>query len=239
MDVIGGTPSALTIPLMVNNQPVAPDVGSVTYTVRNQAGAPMAGLEDLAYLTTPTTYQLTILVPSSAHQIDPSRSFERRSVVIKFTVQGQEVQLTRAYRVVPEPVHTITGQQIRAFIGIEEHELPDTDIDIFSAFLTVEKEVGASDLVNALTSGTTDELAANTLICMRAVLDVLPSAKQRMAQSEKNGVKEFSRVDLKELDKLKIEAEKRYQEALDQVVVKTEVTPSLFLITTNTDAITG
>jgi hypothetical protein len=239
MDIIGGTPSALTIPFMVGDRPVAPDLGSVTYTVRNQAGAAMPGLEDIPYVTTSATYQMTVLVPSSAHQIDPTRSFERRTVVVKFTVQGQEVQLNRAYRVVPEPVHTTTGQQVRAFIGIEEHELPDSDIDIFSAFLTVEREIGADELAAALVSGTTAELAANTLICMRAVLDVLPSAKQRMAQSEKNGVKEFSRVDLKELDKLKIEAEKRYQEAIDQVVTKNEVTPSFFLVTSNTDAITG
>jgi hypothetical protein len=239
MDIIGGTPSALTIPFLVGNQPVVPDVGSVTYTIRNQAGAAMPGLEDIAYVTTAATYQMVILVPSSAHQIDPSRVFERRSVIVKFTIQGQELQLNRAYRVVPEPIHSVSAQQVRAFIGIEDHELPDADIDLFSAFLTVQKEVGADLLASTLASGTAEEIAANTLISMRAVLDVLPSAKQRMAQSEKNGVKEFSRVDLKELDKLKAEAESRYQEALDLVVVKTEVTPTYFLITTNTDAITG
>lgn len=239
MDIIGGTPSALTIPFIIGNQPVAPDVGSVTYTIRDHVAAPMDGLTDIAYLTTPTTYQMTILVPSSAHQIDAARRFERRSVVVKFQVNGAEVQITRNYRVVPELLHSTTADQVRSFIGIEEHELPDSDIDILSAFMAVEKVVGAAELTAALSSGTTAELAANTMICMRAVLDVLPSAKQRMAQSEKNGVKEFSRVDLKELDKLKGEAEDRYQEAFDEIVVRTETTVSYFLVTTNTDAITG
>jgi len=115
----------------------------------------------------------------------------------------------------------------------------DEDIDLFSAYLTVEKEVSAATLESALTSGTADEIAANTMVCMRAVLDVLPSAKQRMAQSEKNGVKEFSRVDLKELDKLKVEAEKRYQEAISTVVVTIQTTPSLFLTSENTDIFTS
>jgi hypothetical protein len=239
MDVIAGTPTALTIPFIIGNQPVAPDVGSVTYTLKDQLGAPMVGLTDIAYVTTGTTYQMQILVPSSAHQIDPARRFERRGVVVNFKLNGEEVQLTRAYRIVPEPLHTVTPAEVRAFIGIEEHELPDAHIDLLSAFLVVEKDVGAAELAAALTSGTTDEISANTLVRMRAVLDVLPSAKQRMAQSEKNGVKEFSRVDLKELDKLKGEAEKRYQEALEEIVIVTEVTPSLFLVTANTDAITG
>ncbi|MBD9544263.1 hypothetical protein IB276_32990 [Ensifer sp. ENS04] len=239
MDVIAGTPTALIIPFIIGNQPVAPDVGSVTYTLKDQLGSPMVGLTDIPYVTTPTTYQMQVLVPSSAHSIDPARRFERRGVVVNFKLNGEEVQLTRSYRVVPEPTHTVTPADVRAFIGIEEHELPDSDIDILSAFLLVEKDVGATELAAAITSGTTAELSANTLVRMRAVLDVLPSAKQRMAQSEKNGVKEFSRVDLKELDKLKKDAEDRYQEAYDDIVVTTETTVSLFLVTSNTDAITG
>jgi hypothetical protein len=199
----------------------------------------MDGLTDLAYVSNPTTYQMVVLVPSTAHQIDPARRFERRSVVVKFKVQGEEAQITRNYRVVPELLHSTSAGQVRAFIGIEDHELPDGDIDILSAYMAVEKVVGAAELVTTLSSGTTDELAANTMICMRAVIDILPSAKQRMAQSEKNGVKEFSRVDLKELDKLKIEAEHRYQEAMDQIVAKVETNISVFLVTANTDAITG
>lgn len=239
MDVIAGTPTALTIPFIIGTQPVAPDVGSVTYTIKDQLGAPMVGLTDVPYVTTSTTYQMQVLVPSTAHAIDGARRFERRGVVVNFKLGGEEVQLTRTYRIVPAPIHTVTPAEVRAFIGIEDHELPDADIDLLSAFLVVEKDVGATDLATALNSGTTAELSANTLIRMRAVLDVLPSAKQRMAQSEKNGVKEFSRVDLKELDKLERKAAERYQEAYDDVVVVTETNISLLLTTTNTDAITG
>lgn len=239
MDVIGGTPAALTIPLVIGKQPVVPDVGSVTYTVFDQANAPISGLVDVPYMTTTTTFQLQILIPSIANSIASGRRFERRRVVVSFLALGQEVQITRSYRVVPDLPHSITPQVVRAFIGIEDHELPDADIDILSAYLTVEKAVTESVLTDALQSGTTLEIAANTLISMRAVLDVLPSAKQRMAQSEKNGVKEFSRVDLKELDKLGAEAERRYQTALDEIVVVTAVNVSLFLTAVGTDAITG
>lgn len=239
MDVIAGTPTALTIPFMVGNQPAAPDVGSVTYTLKDQLGTPMAGLTDVTYDTTPTTFQAHILLPSSAHVIDPARRFERRVVVVNFKLNDAEMQITRPYRVVPEPLHTTTAAEVRAYIGIEEHELPDEDIDLVAAFLVVEKDLGAAPLATALASGTAEEISANTLIRMRAVLDVLPSAKQRMAQSEKNGVKEFSRVDLKELDKLELKAAQRYQEALEELSVREEVTPTFFLITTNTDAITG
>jgi hypothetical protein len=239
MDVIAGTPTALSIPFIIGTQPVAPDAGSVTYTIKDQLGTPMVGLTDIPYVVTGTVYELKILVPSSANQITGTRRFERRNVVVNFKVAGEEMQISRVYRVVPEPSFTVTASDVRAFIGIEDHEMPDEDIDLLSAYLVVEKDVSADILTAALTSGTTDEIAANTLIRMRAVLDVLPSAKQRMAQSETNGVKQFSRVDLKELDKLKIEAERRYQEAVDELVVVAETNISFFLAVSGTDAITG
>ncbi len=237
MDVFAGTPTALTIPYIIGTQPVAPDAGTVSYTLKDQLGAPMVGLTDIAYMG--AGYEMRILVPSTAHQISSGRRFERRTVTVSFKVGGEEMQISRNYRIVPEPIFTVTPADVRAFIGIEDHEMPDDDIDLLSAFLVVEKEITSDILATALQSGTTDEISANTLIRMRAVLDVLPSAKQRMAQSETNGVKQFSRVDLKELDKLKIEAEKRYQEAIDELVVKTEVNVSIFLAATPTDAITG
>lgn len=239
MDIIKGAPAAIAVQFIVGNQPVAPDVGSLTYTLLDQAGTAMAGLVDVPISSTPTTYQTLVVLPQAAHDIATGRRFERRKLVINFEANGQPIQLTRSYRVVPDLPHTVTADQVRAFIGIEKHELPDDDIDVFSAFMAVEKAVTESVLSTALTSGTTNEIAANTMITMKAVLDVLPSAKQRMAQSEKNGVKEFSRVDLKELDKLGVEAERRYQAALDEVVVTTEVTVSLFLASTPTDVITG
>ncbi|KQS84259.1 hypothetical protein [Rhizobium sp. Leaf383] len=239
MDVNAGAPTALTIPFLIGTQPVPPDVGSVKYTLKDQLGAPMVGLTDIPYLVAPGIFQIQILVPSSAHQITPGRRFERRTVVVDYKAGGEEVQLIRTYRIVPEPLHTVRPADVRSFIGIEEHEMPDEDIDVLSAYLVVEKEVGADVLTQALSSGTTDELAGNMLIRMRAVLDVLPSAKQRMAQSEQNGVKQFSRVDLKELDKLKDEAERRYREAIDTLVITTETAVTFFLTTTNTDAITG
>jgi hypothetical protein len=237
MDVFAGTPTALTIPFIIGTQPVAPDAGTVTYTIKDQLGTPMDGLTEIAY--TGTGYELKILVPSTAHQITGQRRFERRTVVVSFKVSGEIMQISRTYRIVPEPIYTVEAGDVRAFIGIEEHELPDDDIDLLSAYLVVEKDVTAEVLTAALQSGTTDEISANNLIRLRAVLDVLPSAKQRMAQSETNGVKQFSRVDLKELDKLKLEAERRYQEAIDELVTVTEVNVSVFVAVTGTDAITG
>lgn len=239
MNVVVSTPVALVINFLVGSTPVAPDVGSVSYSVFDQAGTVVPGLLDLPVATTPTTYQTPLLIPGSANTISAGRRFERRKVVISFEVGGQAVQITKTYRITPDLPHSVTPQSVRAFIGIEAHELPDEDIDIFSAYLAVEDDVSEATLAAALVSGTREEFAANTLVEMRTVLSVLPSAKQRMAQSEKNGVKEFSRVDLKELDKLAVEAERRYNEALDKVVVTTETSVSLFLTTTNIDAITG
>ena len=239
MDVVVSTSAALLINLTVAGLPVAPDVGSVAYSVLDQAGTQLAGLVDLPITTSASTYQVPVIVPGSANTIGAGRRFERRKVVVKFQTNGQEVHASRTYRVVPALPHAVTPQSVRAFIGIEAHELPDDDIDIFGAYLAVEEDVTEAALTAALISGTAQEFAANTLVEMRTVMNVLPSAKQRMAQSEKNGVKEFSRVDLKELDKLSVEAERRYNEALDKVVVTTETNVTLFLTTTNTDAITG
>lgn len=237
MDILAGAPAALTIPFIIGTQPVAPDPGSVTYTLRDQTNTPMVGWTDVPY--SGTGYEMKVLISSQAHRISGARRFERRTLVVTFKTGGEEMQITRTYRVIPEQLHDTTAADVRAFIGIEEHELPDDDIDLLAALLVVEKELTPAVLNRALVSGTTDELAANTLIKMRAVLDVLPSAKQRMAQSETNGVKQFSRVDLKELDKLKFEAERRYQDAFDELVIVNETNVSIFLVATGADVITG
>jgi len=39
--------------------------------------------------------------------------------------------------------HSLSGQQVRAFIGTQEHELANADIDHFSTFLSAERNVGA------------------------------------------------------------------------------------------------
>lgn len=239
MDVIAHSPAALAIAFILGDQPVAPDVGTVRYTVQDQVGASLPDFIDVPIITTATTYQALLLISADAQTIAVGRRFERRTVVVGFQVQGLNAELRRLYRVVPDLPHTVTAQQVRGFIGIEPHELPDDEIDLVAAYFAVEADVGEAELAIALTSGTSTELDANTLVCMKAVLNVLPSAKQRMAQSEKNGVKEFSRVDLKELDKLGIEALRRYEEALGKIVVTTETTPSLFLTAVGTDAVTG
>ena len=38
---------------------------------------------------------------------------------------------------------SLSGQQVRAFVGTGEHELPDADIDLFSTLVSAEKDVGA------------------------------------------------------------------------------------------------
>ncbi|WP_164078811.1 hypothetical protein, partial [Stenotrophomonas maltophilia] len=85
------------------------------------------------------------------------RSFERRQVVVTFTAEGCGYQKRLAYRVVELPLHSVVPDDVRAYLGINEDELRDDEVDLFAAGLVLEGLVGKDRLEAALTSGTLAE----------------------------------------------------------------------------------
>lgn len=237
MDYFHGTDISLSIILSKDGEPFIPDMGSVKYSVYGHDGTPLAA--DVPVVTSSTTFQIQVEIAASANAIAPQRKFERRTVVVNSNRGGQYHRQTATYRLVPFLNFAIQASQVRGFIGVQEKELPDEDIDLVAAYLYVEKDFTDTRLAEALASGTTQELAANECIKLRAVLDVLPSIKQRIAQSEKNGIIGFERPTMTDFGEVERAAQDRYYSSKMEALGLTETAPVLILVTTDADPITG
>lgn len=238
-DFLAGTDVTLTVMLAEAGAPLIPDAGSLTYTVRDQEGAAIPTLTNVPVTTGPTTYQVPILVLAANNVITDGRRFEKRTIALNYLVNGIGKQQIATYRLTAFLNHSVTPGQIRGFVGVQQHELPGEEIDLLISFLKVEKVVGLAELGAALASGTTVELSANEAIRMQAVLDVLPSLKQRIAQSETNGLKGFSRPVIRDFSDVEQNARDRYSDALTDITGRTDTTFTLAVLTQDTDPITG
>ncbi len=240
MDYIGGLDANVPFTFIREGAPFIPDVGTVTFTVLNHVGVAIAGLTDVPVTTTTTTFQFNVHIPAVNNDIDVLKSFERRTIVVSYQKDGVYERDVLGYRVIPVAHYSVEPKDIRSFIGLQDKELGDEDIDLFASYLYVQKDLGTSySLDSLLVSGTTQELAANEMIRMRGVLDVLPSVRQRISQEETNGVTGFKRLTIKDFDAIEAVALGRYAAALSETVISTETATTLVLFTEDADPITG
>jgi len=238
-DFVAGEDIELPVSLIVGGQPVIPDEDSVKFTLRDHSGAVIDGMSNIPVSTGSADYRFMIEIPAEYNTLSAGKRFERRTINLSYTHNGIARGLRLHYRLIPYLNHSVTPAQVRSFLGVNETELPDDEINLVDAYFVVEEQVGQTILEESLTSGTTSEIAANTLVRMRAVLDVIPSLKQRVAQEERSGQKSFSRPLIHDFDALREEAEKRYQVALNTFSTGIELPLNLVVTTQDVDPITA
>jgi hypothetical protein len=240
-DFLSGETINLSFRYGEGDEPIIPDIGSVTYTVFDHSGSAIAGLENVPITTGASTFQSTIEIPAIHNTIDPTKNFERRTVVVRYQKNSLYYYQRVVFRIIPFLAYTITAENVRTFLGVNKHELPDSDIDLFASYLFVrEAFTDPSDLTDALLSGTQSELLANEAIVMRAAIDIIPSLQNRVAQSEKDGVRGFDRIKIKDFSELLAEAYRRYNGAIALIGSNTIALDYTLLVTTqDADPITG
>lgn len=241
LDFLSGETVNLTFRYGEGSEPIIPDVGTVTYTVLDHSGNAIVGLENVPVVTTTSTFQSTVAIPAINNTIDPTKSFERRTVFVRYQKSGQYFYQRVSYRIIPFLAYTATPEQVRTFLGVNKNELPNEDIDLFASYLFVrEAFTDPNDFTNALLAGDNTELVANEAIVMRAAIDIIPSLQNRVAQSEKDGVRGFDRIKITDYSALLAEAYRRYNEAIGLIgsgIVAADFT--LLVTTQDTDPVTG
>lgn len=240
MDHQAGQQAVVLVSLMRDNMPMIPVSGTVTYTLLDHTGTPLVGHQAVAVDTTATTTELRLVMPADANVIDPARAFERRTILVNYESQFGPTQVTFRYRLLRTLNFTTSVQDVRNFLGINEHEMADDAIDLAKAYFEVEQDLLPVSLADLLVTGTIVEISAETCICMRAVLNVLPSVRQRIAQSEADGVRSFSRPTVAPLGELEAQAIARYRSArLTALGIEDTVTLAYMLVTNDVDPIIG
>ncbi len=239
MDYLEDMAGSVLVPFIRNKDFEVPDVGSVYYTLFDQAGAPISGQTDVAVTTTASTTKILLSFLAAIFAIDVDRRFEKRTLIVRYAVKSQPRSIRQSFRVVPYLNHSVSPDTIRAYIGINPHELPDTDVDVFIGYLMIEEVVTQAVLEAKLSSGTTAEVSANNLITYQTVLNVIPSLKLRVAQKETNGAVGFDRLAKLDIDKLEADTRAALADALNTVTGRQVDSPVLGVFTLSTDPVTG
>ena len=238
LSFVENTPAIVAI-RFGDDKPIIPDAGSVTYEIRDAMGNALTGYENLPVETGPTTYQTSLRIPAAVMQIGANRLFDRRTIVVYFNDNGVSAMRSIAFRILKWIPHSVTEESVRQFCGVGNRELPSDAIDLFTAYMQVEKVLGAEALDLALTSGTQAEIAANTLIRMTAVLQILPSLQHRVLQREEDGVMAYQRMNIKNFDDIRQAALDHIREAYGEIQTVSPVAMTLVVTTQEADAITG
>ncbi|BCJ91784.1 hypothetical protein IZ6_25190 [Terrihabitans soli] len=238
MDFLAGLSIAVPVFFTVSGDPKVPDSGTAVYTVYDQAGEPITGLIDVPLSTGPTTTRTIISISQTYTSISSGR-FSKLTVIVRFVHGGMPHTLRIPVRLVPFINYSASPADVRSYCGVNASELPDGDIDIFEAFLTIESIVGQTELAAALAAGTKVEVSANMAILYAAALSVLPSLQLRVAQRQSDGPLTFDRAPIKDFSKLYGETQSLLTEALNLVTGRSEGDNPLLVLTTPVDPITG
>lgn len=236
-NVLEGDGVSLLIPFKLDGDYVVPDVGSVAYTLRDNAGAPVAGHTNVAVTTTTNTTSIPIPFGSNVHTL--VEDVEVRTLQVKWQKNGQSFVYMTSYRVVPWANYIVTGHSVRVLLGVGEHELPDEDIDLFAAYMEMDATLGGTILDDALVAGTRGTLKANEAIACLAAIEVLPSLQLRALQRERVEDHEQTRLGNINFRKLGTDLSEKLAAAVAVLTNSEATVPTLFTLGTPTDAITG
>jgi hypothetical protein len=223
------------IEIIVGGVPAQPDDGTVTFTVRDQSGAVLGGL-DHQPLTVPGT-TASISVPAGANEI--AGESESRFVTLSYIAGGQSRQQQTAYGLHPFLPIEATEDAVRGLLGVSRDELPDDDIELVPAYYDLKTDNG-DVFSNAFTATDRKRQQANRALALRAALDALPSLQLRVfsaKQVENNSVNRFGSVSF---TRLRDDLLQQLRQALNGVKGNTTPTyPTLLKVATSTDVITN
>lgn len=234
---VAGTDLAVEIVFALGDDLVVPDVGTVYYTVLNNAGVGISGLINQPVSTTTEQSSVSIAIPQAANA--KSLTYENRTVSVKYQLSGQTHFITSVYRLIDLIPMTADAAGCRSLIGLADNELADVDLDVPMAYYLTADDVGKAALDAALIAGNKTTYAANRAIVARALIEVLPSLVLRANASEKSQTASAARLPNINFDKLAGWLTSIYSTAVTTLSGATVDPLSLMGLSTPIDTITG
>jgi hypothetical protein len=226
------------IDILVNGIPSQPDAGTVSYTVRDQAGQPIPGLNQQPVAVPGTT--ASISVPASANQLASGSESESRIVTLSFIAAGQSRQLRTSYSLHAFLPIEASCDAVRSLVGVSVDELPDDDIDLVVSYFDLVAEEGET-FRSAFTATNQSRGAANRALALRAALDAVPSLQLRIFQSRQSENSSFSRFTAVDFERLKNDLRDKLAAALKSITAPSVSAsiPTLFVVSSPTDSLTN
>lgn len=229
----------LKVDFTVDGEPVSPDENTVSYSLYGNNGTVISGQENVSVSVGASATEASISLLAANNTLAAGLDIERRILLVTYDYVGQTRTETLAYRIHKLLNTSAAPEQVRAALGVSEQELPDSDIDIVSAYFELADETGATDLEEALASGTRLAAAADEAITLTAALQVIPSLRLRALQSRESDGSAASRFAKLDIFKLRSELASRLSELTEQIsgAVSSELT--MVATTSDTDLFGG
>ena len=233
--------AVIAIEFMRDGEFAIPDVGSVTLTLRGNDGAVLPGFDELPVIDNGTSTQ-TVTIPQAQNQIAVGAKLETRYGAISYSVDAVPHNYGFVYRLTPFlPLQQTVGG-VRAFIGADSAELPDSDIDLMEAYFALEALLGVK-FTEALTATSRASLIANRMLGLKAAITTLPSMQTRLRKSQTSHNEQIQKFVIN-FEQLKADLEKDLLDATTELTdlidgpTTTAVTP-IFQLSQPIDVITG
>lgn len=134
-----------------------------------------------------------LLVVPAEHNSCAAPLFESRRLVYHYQTANELVSQSTSYRVERAIPIAATTSGVRKKLGVEPHELEDSEIDLLSAYATLLEKDAGNILPTILTAGDSSTLKVIHALEAQAALDLLPTLQLKIAQRETGGTNEFQR----------------------------------------------
>lgn len=218
---------------------VAPDNGTVTYTIADNTGADMGSYTDVAVSVTAGKTSVPITTPQAANTVASGKDFEFRTLTLRYEVDGIVHYDAYHYRVVAKQPFAAHPKDVRTYLGVSAAELADDEIDLYAAYLTVADRVGSSDFDTALQGGNLKAFQANKAVVYQAAKVLASSMPMRIAQAQQSDGSSFKRYDNVDWSLMERRASRDLGEAIAGITGETVDPLPLLTTTSSTDPITG
>lgn len=235
---IAGSPVRLHVEFKVDEEFVMPDPGSVFLTIRGTDGALLDGYIQ-APQPNPTINSLNLILPADINLLGQDSDFEIRFCRVDFLYENKPQSVEISYRLIPFIAMTANPDSVRAVIGCRYQELPNEDIDLYSAYLSLKSYSG---FVVALQSSSVMNLKANRALELREAIRVIPSLQNRLFNKEEKDNAAVTRNKL-DLDRLVMDLSAALGLLLDELSVNVgglvSDAPSIMVVSSPIDPVTG
>ena len=236
MDFLPDTDVSVRVMFEGLGQPKVPDTGTVSWTLRGDAGDIV--LVDQPLSPGPASSSVIVTVPAVQNAI--VARYEKRTLITKFSSGGIPYTVSMRYRLVPFLNLEIGPENVRKFVGVNPRELPDDEIDLTRAYFDIEASVTQPVLELMLAGTPAERKSANNAILATVVIECIPSLKLRVAQSETDGPLGFPTLPRNPgLRPAAQGCRRSVSAALDTLIGRDSAAQTLITVSTPIDVITG
>lgn len=234
---LAGEALTFDIEILVNGVPTQPDAGTISFSVRDQSGAVIAGLDKQPLAVLGTT--ASISVPEDANTLATSAEPESRFLTLSYLAGGQSRQQRAAYSLHPFLPLQASADDVRSMLGVAADELSDDDIELVGAYYDLVAVQGET-FREAFTASSSLRMAANSALAAQAALDAIPSLQLRIFQSRTSENSTFARFVAVDFEKLRADLRDAQKAKLDTAMATSDSTiPNFFTVSSPTDPVTN